>query len=134
MKNIVAFLLCVVVVLSLLSCQNPHDPIESDVETPPSSEGTPLQPTTDYGDMIELYRQAVDACSNYDGETSCDSYAKRYGITDAQEKEFFATFMYQTYSHYAGKGKADSLSPIYKLACGYAQRILTVTARTSLFS
>ena len=62
--------------------------------------------------------------SNYDGETSCESYAKRYGITDAQEKEFFGTFMYQTYSHYAGKGKADSLSPIYKLACGYAQKDL----------
>ena len=123
-KKIVAFLLCLVVVLSLLSCQDPHEPIESDSETPSSSEGAPIQPTTDYGDMIELYRQAIDVCSNYDGETPCESYAERYGITDTQEKEFFCDLMYGAYSHYAGEGKADSLSPIYKLTCGYAQKDL----------
>ena len=116
MKRVV-FLLCLVAALSLSSCQFFQDRIESDNDATIPSE-------SDYSSVIGLYKQAIDVCSKYDKEISDSFYAEKYGITDTQEKELFAAMRYNAYLHYAGRDKADSLSPIYKLTCGYAQKDL----------
>ena len=124
MRNLFAFLLCLCMVLSLLSCQNPRDPIGSDVKDPPSSDETTLQTVADYSDVIRLYKLAVKACvdEQLGGYTSS---AEMFGITDPQEKELLADLQYGVYMRLdIGWGTPDSSSPIYKLSCGYAQKDL----------
>ena len=124
MKKIVAVLMCLIVLLSFSSCLNSHTSIDSESETPSSSDETPIHVETDYGDVIALYRKIIDACSIYDKENSDSFYAEKYGITDPQEKKFFGAFRYEAYKHHAGNGKKDCFSPIYKLTWGYAKKDL----------
>ena len=125
MKKFVAVLLCLLVLLSFSSCLKTHPLIiDSERETQPSSDESPIRVETDYGDVIALYRKVIDACSIYDEENSDSFYAEKYGITDPQEKKFFSTFLYQAYIHHAGNGKKDCFSPIYNLTWGYAEKDL----------
>ena len=124
MKHAIAFLLCLIVILSFSSCLNSHTSIDPESETPSSSDETPIHVETDYGDVIALYRKVIDACSIYDKENSDSFYAEKYGITDPQEKKFFGAFRYEAYKHHAGNGAKDCFSPIYKLTWGYAKKDL----------
>ena len=124
MKHAIAFLLCLIVILSFSSCLNFHTSIDSESETPSSSDEAPIRVETDYGDVIALYRKVIDACSIYDKENSDSFYAEKYGITEPQEQKFFGTFRYEAYKHHAGNGKKDCFSPIYKLTWGYAKKDL----------
>ena len=124
MKHAIAFLLCLIVILSFSSCLNSHTSIDPESETPSSSGETPIRVETDYGDVIALYRKVIDACSIYDKENSDSFYAEKYGITEPQEQKFFGTFRYEAYKHHAGNGKKDCFSPIYKLTWGYAKKDL----------
>ncbi len=124
MKHAIAFLLCLIVILSFSSCLNSHTSIDPESETPSSSDETPIRVETDYGDVIALYRKVIDACSIYDKENSDSFYAEKYGITDPQKKKFFGTFRYEAYKHHAGNGEKDCFSPIYKLSWGYAKKDL----------
>ena len=120
MKKIVVFLMCLMMVLSISSCHTN----EQESEAPSSSDETPIYVETDYGDVIDLYRKVIDACSIYDKENSDSFYAEKYGITDPQEQKFFGAFRYGAYIHHAGNGKKDCFSPIYKLTWGYAKKDL----------
>ena len=124
MKRAIAFLLCLIVILSFSSCLNSHNSIDPDSEAPSSSDEAPSRVETDYGDVIALYRKVIDACSIYDKENSDSFYAEKYGITDPQEKRFFRNFWYEAYIHHAGNGAKDCFSPIYKLTWGYAKKDL----------
>ena len=124
MKKLVAVLMCLIVILSFSSCLNFHTSIDSESETPSSSDEAPIRVETDYGDVIALYRKVIDTCSIYDKENSDSFYAEKYGITDPQEKKFFGAFRYEAYKHHAGNGKKDCFSPIYKLTWGYAKKDL----------
>ena len=124
MKNFVAFLLCLCAILSLSSCQNPRDPIGSDVKDPPSSDGTPSQTVAYYSDVIRLYKLAVRACVD-EQLGGYSSSAEMFGITDTQEKLLLEDLQYGVYMRLdIGSGTPDSSSPIYKLSCGYAQKDL----------
>ena len=124
MKKFVAFLMCLIVILSFSSCFDPHTSIDPESENPSSSDEAPIRVETDYGDVIALYRKVIDACSIYDKENSDSFYAEKYGITDPQEKKFFGAFRYEAYKHHAGNGAKDCFSPIYKLTWGYAKKDL----------
>ncbi len=124
MKHAIAFLLCLIVILSFSSCLNSHISIAPESETPASPDETPIRAETDYSDVIDLYRKVIDACSIYDKENSDSFYAEKYGITDSQEKKFFGAFRYEAYKHHAGNEKKDCFSPIYKLTWGYAKKDL----------
>ena len=117
MRKIVLFLMCLIVLLSFSSCLKFH------TLNAPESEA-PTHVKTDYGDVIDLYRKVIDACSIYDKENSDSFYAEKYGITGTQEKKLFGTFLYEAYKYHAGKDKKDCFSPIYKLTWGYAQKDL----------
>lgn len=124
MKNFVAFLLCLCAILSLSSCQNPRDPIGSDVKDPPSSDGTPSQTVAYYSDVIRLYKLAVRACVDEQLDGYSDS-AEMFGITDTQEKLLLEDLQYGVYMRFVIGGEmSDSSSPICKLSCGYAQKDL----------
>ena len=60
MKHAIAFLLCLIVILSFSSCLNSHTSIDPESETPSSSDEAPIRVETDYGDVIALYRKVID--------------------------------------------------------------------------
>ena len=118
MKKILAFLLCLFTIISLFSCDNQgisSDNGETTVNDT-SSEGS-----RDYGDILRLYRLALNSCANIELTVDALSItAEALGITDPQEKETFADIMVCIRYNYDGEKKADSTSPIYWLALGYA--------------
>ena len=74
-----------------------------------------------YGDVIELYKHAIEHCANHeDSKDAVDRYAEELGIVDAEKKALLGELMSATYLFYPGRTERDSHSPHYKLSCGYA--------------
>lgn len=130
MKKFIAFLLTLIMLISLFSCSvDDNDKVSSEGE-----ESTTSQTQTDpeetsnkgyrskYKSVLEVYRKAINVCPNYTDDY--EKYASDLGITDEAEKELFFELLSSGYLFYPGRGEEDSSSPHYKLSCGYAKKDL----------
>ncbi len=118
MKKFLSLFLALAFAVPLFSCQSPAP------EKEPESLESSAQ-TANYESVLHLYGEAIKLCQNgVDLENGTDRYTDALGITDPATKELFSKILFSTWSCYPGRGKADSTSPDYRIACCYATRDL----------
>ena len=119
MKKYIAFLLCLIMMISLVSCnrnninekENNHSTSNTTSETP--SENTDKECIADYSRILNIYRSIIEILPDFfDSKTALDDYCSELGIVDEEEKELFKKIFGSTFDF---KG-----SPPYKLSCGFA--------------
>ena len=124
MKKYIAFLLCLIMILSLFSCgkenicqdTNKQDQNEN---TENASNNVSNNTTVEkYRSIVEIYRLIVEKFSVVNQNPL--AVAAELGIQDESEKESFLRLYSSIHQFYPGRGQEDSLSPHYKLGCGYA--------------
>ena len=119
MKKIIAFLLCLIMLFALCSCEcEISDFLELfEIQQTHQTESIPVN----YDEMIGVYRDIIRVCQQYtDGKGDDYDYADELGIYDRCDKALYEKLFISAYLLYAGRGQNDWFSPHYKLSCGYA--------------
>ena len=96
MKKIVAILMCLIMVLSLFSCNNrnindnENNPTNSNINSETSPDDPIQENFADYSGVLAMYRSIIDILPNYtDFTDAMDQYCAELGIVDEREKELF---------------------------------------------
>ena len=124
MKKYIAFLLCLIMILSLFSCGKEN--ISQDTNKQDQNENTEnisnhvSNNTTveNYRSILETYRLIVEKFPTVNQNPL--AVAAELGIQDEGEKESFLRLYSSIHQFYPGREQEDCLSPHYKLGCGYA--------------
>ncbi len=117
MKKIIVLWLCLVMIVSLFSCDMIRDQNDGG--------GDGDEDSAVYDGVIDTYRSIIDICSAYVDEADANKdYAAEMGIVDEAEKLRFKELWSSAYLFYPGRGAEDAHSPHYKLSCGYAVKDL----------
>ena len=123
MKKLVAALLCFLMLLSLFSCRNksiedinynPDNSTSSNVSDDPTTNNT----SAIYDSVLRVYRRIVDSYPIVNQNPQ--ALAAEFGIQDDRGNEAFIRLYSSIHQFYPGRWQDDSLSPHYKLKCGYA--------------
>ena len=123
MKKIIAALLCFLMILSLFSCRNksiedinynPDNSTSSNASDNPTANNT----SANYDSVLRVYRRIVDSYPIVNQNPR--ALAAEFGIQDDRENEAFIRLYSSIHQFYPGRWQDDSLSPHYKLKCGYA--------------
>lgn len=123
MKKIIAALLCFLMILSLFSCRNksiedinynPDNSTSSNASDNPTANNT----SANYDSVLRVYRRIVDSYPIVNQNPR--ALAAEFGIQDDRGNEAFIRLYSSIHQFYPGRWQDDSLSPHYKLKCGYA--------------
>ena len=143
MKRIFVILMCLIMVLSLFSCNNKNindnenDHNINDNENDNENDHTNSNPNSEinsddsnqensadyikildmYRKILDMYRSIIEILPNYvDSKEAMDDYCAELGIVDEEEKELFKKLFWSTFDF--------KKSPPYILSCGYAAKDL----------
>ncbi len=112
MKNFVAFLMCLVMLLSIFSCD-----IENTNNNENNGTNNDRIPTADYSGILNVCRDIIEILPNYvDSKDAMDNYCAELGFVEEEEKELFVKLFGSIFDFMQ--------SPPYALSCGYAQKDL----------
>ncbi len=137
MKKYIAFLLCIVMIISMFSCQLNDDPDDlpsnensdstklnndstNDSSTVPDISADSITNTTsaNYDSVLEVYRRIIKSYPIVNQNPR--AVAAELGIQGEEDTQTFIELYSSVMVFYPGRGKADGESPHYKLGCGYA--------------
>jgi len=132
MKKYIAFLLCLIMLISLVSCgetknntdltSNTENQNKDIQDSDYSNEKTPTSLEI-YKPVLEVYRLAVDELKDLYSFVNVNpqgSASELFGLEPSTEKEWFLGIIDAIYFFYGGHGEEDKTSPHHKLSCGYA--------------
>lgn len=126
MKKYIALLLCLIMILSLFSCDKKNEKENNDPYTQNENEITQntskSSDNADYQPLLRVYRRIVNSYPIVNQNPRALAY--ELGIQDENEEEAFLRLYSSVHLFYPGRGQEDSLSPHYKLQCGYTQKDL----------
>ena len=122
MKNFVAFLLCFVMILSLVSCAqkgpgNDTPPVDNKEQTPSESPNY----LEIYKPVLEVYDSAIDSSKSFYSvadQNANDMADGLYGLEDSDKKQCFLSIIDSVALLYGGYGAGDKTSPYHKLSYG----------------
>ncbi len=145
MKKIFASLLCLLAIISLISCndtntENGSEKKESELINSDITDGSdisnnqsdPSQVASEYSSVLSLYTKVINACADYQDAKDNKALYEQFDITDKDEQRLFDKLLASTYLFYGGRTKEDSHSPHYKLSCGYATKDLNKDGKDEL--
>ncbi len=122
MKKYISFLLCFVMVILLISCNNRNinekesDHANSDTNDDTSeilSDNTEKESSVDYSKILYLYHSIIKIFPDYlDSQKEMDQYCSEFGIVDEEEKELFKKIF--------GSAFLFKQSQTYEFSFGYA--------------
>ncbi len=137
MKKYIAFLLCLIMLLSLFSCKLNDDPDDlpsnensdstklnndstNDSSTVPDTSVDSITNTTsaNYDSVLKVYRRIIKSYPIVNQNPR--AVAAELGIQGEEDTQTFIELYSSVMVFYPGRGKADGESPHYKLGCGYA--------------
>ena len=119
MKKIIAFLLCLIMLFALCSCECEFSDFLELFEIQQTHQTQSAH--VNYDEMIGVYRDIIRVCQRYDGGKGEEyDYAAEFGIYERCDKELYEKLFVSAYMLYGGRGQNDCFSPHYKLSCGYA--------------
>ncbi len=123
MKKYIAFLLCLVTILSLFSCngnninEKENDHTNNDTTDEITSDNPSQENVVDYSKILNMYRSIIEILPKYvDSKEAMDDYCAELGIVNEEEKELFKKLFGSTFDF--------KKSPPYRLSCGYATKDL----------
>lgn len=119
MKKYIAFLLFLIMILSLVSCNsnNINEKENNHTNSNTTSETPSEECIADYSQILDMYRSIVEILPNYvDAKEAMDNCCADLGIVSEEGKELFKKIFYSTFDF--------KKSPPYKLSCGYATKDL----------
>ena len=123
MKKYIAFLLCLVTILSLFSCngnninEKENDHTNNDTTDEITSDNTSQENVVAYSKILNMYRSIIEILPKYvDSKEAMDDYCAELGIVNEEEKELFKKLFGSTFDF--------KKSPPYRLSCGYATKDL----------
>ena len=123
MKKYIAFLLCLVTIISMFSCssnninEKENDHTNNDTTDEITSDNPSQENVADYSKILNMYRSIIEILPNYvDSKEAMDNCCAELGIVDEKEKELFEEIFGSTFDF--------KKSPPYKLSCGYAMKDL----------
>ena len=132
MKKYIAFLLCLIMLISLVSCgetknntdltSNTENQNKDIQDSDYSNKKTPTSLEI-YKPVLEVYGLAVDELNelySFVDANSQGSASELFGLEPSREKEWFLGIIDAIYFFYGGHGEEDKTSPHHKLSCGYA--------------
>lgn len=129
MKKCVSFLLCLMILLSLFSCnygsnEDTNDGSNNDSSTTPDTSDDQIISTAsaEYDSVLEVYRLIVEKFPIVNQNPR--GVATELGIEDEAEIEAFVNLYSSIHLFYPGRGQEDSVSPHHKLGCGYSVKDL----------
>lgn len=121
MKKYIAFLLCLVTIISMFSCssnninEKENDHTNNDTTDEITSDNPSQENVADYSKILNMYRSIIEILPNYvDSKEAMDNCCAELGIVDEKEKELFEEIFGSTFDF--------KNSPPYKLSCGYAMK------------
>ncbi|MBR6681003.1 MAG: hypothetical protein IKL59_07045 [Clostridia bacterium] len=124
MKKYIAFLLCLIMILSLFSCgkenisQDTNKQDQNEITENISNNVSNNSKSANYDSVLEIYRLIVEKIPIVNQNPR--ALAFELGIQDEGEKESFLRLYSSIHQFYPSREQEDSLSPHYKLGCGYA--------------
>ena len=123
MKKYIAFLLCLIMILSLFSCngnninEKENDHTNNDTTDEITSDNPSQENVVDYSKILNMYRSIIEILPNYvDSKEAMNDYCAELGIVNEEEKELFKKLFWSTFDF--------KKSPPYRLSCGYATKDL----------
>ncbi len=132
MKKFVAFLLCLIMLISLVSCgetknntdltSNTENQNKDIQDSDYSNEKTPTSLEI-YKPVLEVYRLAVDELKDLYSFVNVNPQgiaSELFGLESSTKKEWFLSVINSIFFFYGGHGEENSISPHHKLSCGYA--------------
>ena len=123
MKKYIAFLLCLVTIISMFSCssnninEKENDHTNNNTTDEITSDNPSQENVADYSKILNMYRSIIEILPNYvDSKEAMDNCCAELSIVDEKEKELFEEIFWSTFDF--------KKSPPYKLSCGYAMKDL----------
>ena len=122
MKKYIAFLLCLIMISSLFSCSKENIGQDTNKQDQNENTETVSNNTTveKYRSILETYRLIVEKFPIINQNPL--AFAAELSIQDEKEKDDFFKLYSSVHQFYPGKDQEDSLSPHYKLKCGYTTK------------
>ena len=128
MKKYIAFLLCLIMILSLFSCgkenisQDTNKQDQNEITENISNNVSNNSKSANYDSVLEIYRLIVEKFPIVNQNPR--AVAAELGIQDEAEIEAFVNLYSSIHLFYPGIGQEDSVSPHHKLGCGYSVKDL----------